>query len=409
MLAESTPTATAADPTAPALRDGYELHRAALRHGLNVTLYPRQVLMASPPAGGTELTFVHGIPKTSTLAAVTYAQDKRMRRELLVRAGLPVPEGGTFAIGRELAQAKELAREIGYPVVVKPAVGDNLAEVFAGLRDEQQLDAAIEYLRTPELERPTFTRTAYALTLLLEPDEEDGRSVAPAGYQFLLERHVPGEYVHVMVLGDDLLAAVYCPGGPAGPAGPAGAPGLPGVTGPNRDVTDELHPSIAALAVEAAQTIPGLAVAAVDIVLADHRQAATDQQLWIVDFAERPLLAAAAGASEALSHRLGEAILSAHAAESAVTLAAPRDEVSVAVQVEGATDPHAVAAAIGAAAEEHGLTGTVSVADPVEGTAEGSLRGAPGAIAWIIESLLDGQLHGQRAMLVEAAHNPPGG
>jgi hypothetical protein len=378
---------------APALRDGYELHRAALCRGMNVLLLPRQVLMVSPPDGKPELAFVHGIPETSSLAAVTYAQDKRMRRELLARADLPVPEGATFAVGREQARARAFAAKLGYPVVVKPAVGDNLSEVFSGIRNETELAEVIEYLRTPESERSSFTRTAYGLTMLLEPEEEDGRMVSPAGYQFLLERQVSGEYLRLLVVGDQVSSAVHCPGGLAG-----------SVDQPYRDVLDEVHPSIRSLAVDAAQAVPGLAVAAVDLVLADHRRPVPDQPHWIVEFSERPWLEIQARVSVELAQRAGEAILAQHAAERSVRLAAPQAEVAVEFQLEGATDPESVVAAISAVAKESGVAEKVSVVDRVEGTAEGTLRGPADAVAWIFEALLDGQLRGQRAMLVEERH-----
>src|SRR5690625_1231069 len=147
------------------LRDGYEVHAAALRRGMNVVLYPRQVLVASDQSG-EELAFVHGVPETSSLGPVTYAQDKRMRRALLERAGLPVPRGTTFSVGRGVAGAKKFAERIGYPVVVKPAIGDNAIETFADLQTEEQFDAAIDRLRIPPSERETFTRAAYGLTEL---------------------------------------------------------------------------------------------------------------------------------------------------------------------------------------------------------------------------------------------------
>lgn len=388
MLAD--PMQTGERGLAARLHDGYELHRAALRHGFQVALYPRQVLMLTRPAQPqAELAFVHGIPLATSLAAVTYAQDKRMRRELLQRAGLSVPEGATFAIGRDLEQARLFAREVGYPVVVKPAVGENLEEVFAGVRDERQLDAAIDYLRTPELERPTFTRAAYALTLLLEPDEEDGRAVAPASYQFLIERQVPGEYLHLVVSDQQVLAAVLRNGA-------GGAP---------HDVTSALHPSLAELAVRAARAIPGLAVAAVGMVVADHQLPAERQQPCIVDFSERPQLSVPAAAAPELGHQLGEAILLRSAAAEAVLPGEPQDEVTVGVQIEGCTDPAGVAAAFGKAADEYRVGGEVSVADRVEGTAAGHLTGPPGELALIFELLLAGQLYDQRAMLVDLRHS----
>lgn len=378
------------------LRDGYEVHRAALAHGLDVVLYPRQVLMASPPGGGPELAFVHGVPQSSTLSAVTYAQDKRMRRELLQRASLPVPEGATFAIGRDRGRAREFARQIGYPVVVKPAVGDNLSEVFPGIQDERQLDAAIDYLRTPEAERPTFTRTAYGLTLLLEPDEDDdGRAVAPSSYQFLIERHVPGRQLRLLVLDGQVSSAVLGSGRPGGP--------------PERrylDVTEDVHPSVRTLASEAARVIPGLTIVAVDLVLGDHRRPLAEQDHWIVGYAERPWLATQVAVSDVLGHRLGNAILASHAATLAVALGDPRDEVAIDFTVEGATQPSGVLDAIAAAAGARGLVQRASVSDRTGGTMAGTIQGPARQVAHVFELLLDGTLHGQRAMLVHERHRP---
>jgi hypothetical protein len=393
MLAEPTLGAAVADGIPDDLRDGYEIHRAALSYGMDVSLYPRQVLLAGYRDSDVRLAFVHGIPQTSNLAAVTYAQDKRMRRELLARAGLPVPEGATFAIGRQRDGARRFARAIGYPVVVKPAVGENMREVFAGLWNERELDAAIDYFRTPEADRPGFTRAAYSLTLLLEPDEEDGRTVTPAGYQFLLERHVSGRPLRLLVIGDRVVSGVYLPGDSA-----------TAQDGTGGDVCDEVHPTVAALAVRAARAVPGLAAAAVDLVLADHRRAVRDQPLWIVDFSERPSLAAQASVSGHRSAELGDTLLSEHAADSEITLGPPRDEIRIGFRADGATDPAAVVTAITNAADELGLTNQVRVTDRVEGTASGTFEGPPAYIALIFELLTSGRLHGQRAMLIEEDH-----
>src|SRR5690606_41098608 len=115
-------------------------------------------------------------------------------------AGLPVPPGASFASGREAWEAKRFAAEIGYPVVVKARVGDNMVEVLPGLRNERELTAAIGYLRTAPLRRPHYTRASYAITLLREPVEEDGQTYVPPGYRFLVERHVRGQYLRFLVL-----------------------------------------------------------------------------------------------------------------------------------------------------------------------------------------------------------------
>lgn len=371
------------------MRDGYEALRAALRYGLDVSLYPRQVLMASV-AGGDEVAYVHGIPDSSNLAAVTYAQDKHMRRELLARAGLPVPPGATFAIGTDVKRAKQFAQSIGYPVVVQPAVGDNMIEVLPAA-NEKQLTRAIDYLRTPETERPTFTRTAYALTLLLEPDEEDGRLVAPAKYRFMIERQVAGQRLRLLVVDGEAMCTVLMGTDPAAP--------------PQRDVTDEVHPSLLSLAVTAANTIPGLAVVTLDLTVTDYGQPADAQDVHIVDFSERPLLATQAALSDDLAHRLGEEILLRRVCGSGVR-PAPRDEVAVEFSVEGLTNPHSGVAAIVAAGNDYGLVGDLRIIDQVEGAAGGRVQGAPDQLAMLFERLVAGTLDGERAMLVRARQIP---
>lgn len=377
------------DPLPAHLRDGYEIHRAALRYGLDVTLYPRQVLMARHPDGGPELAFIHGIPQSSTLAAVTYAQDKHMRRELLARAGLPVPEGATFAM-RDADQARSFAQTIGYPVVVKPAVGNNTTEVLHAA-DEAALERAIQYLQIPEEQRPTFTRAAYGLTLLQELREEDGKAVAPASYSFLVERRVAGQYLRFLVLADEVISVVHCR---------HGQPGSP--DGSNVDVGDRVHPSLADVAVRAAHTLPGLTVVAVDIVVGDYTRPVGEQQAWIVETSERPWLVVQANVSAQHAEECAERILRYSATSHACRLDDPADEVRVSFHAEGLVRPDAAVDAIVAASAELGLEATAQVADQVEGTISGHLRGTPGAVAKICELLVGPGVNGQRAMLVEA-------
>lgn len=387
LLEQSVPLA--AGPAVPAdLRDGYEVLRAALRHGLDVSLYPRQVLMVAT-ADGEEFAFVHGVPDTSTLAAVTYAQDKRMRRELLQRAGLPVPAGASFAIGREVDRAKRFARSVGYPVVVKPTVGDNLSEILPAA-NEKELSRAIEYLRRPEVERPTFTRTAYALTLLLEPDEEDGRSVAPAKYQFMVEQRPPGDRLRILLIDGEVSSALRLSNDLAKPAW--------------QDVTEDLHQSLRDLAVKAALTVPGLTVVALDLSVADHTRPA-GAEVYIMDFSERPMLATQAAVSEGLAQRLGEQILLSRAAGNGLQ-PTPREEASVEFTIEGATNAPAAVAAICERANASGLVGHLTVVDQVEGRAEGHIQGDPAEVALLFELLLAGQIDRERAMLVRARQVP---
>ncbi|NEE04094.1 hypothetical protein [Phytoactinopolyspora halotolerans] len=385
---------TAALP--PEVRDGYEVHAAALRRGLDVALYPRQVMMAG---GGEndEMAFIHGVPESSSLGSVTYAQDKRMRRALLERAELPLPKGATFSVGRGIKDAKNFVERLGYPVVVKPAMGDNAIETFPGIRNEEQLDAAIDYLMTPPTERDTFVRAAYALTELREPGEEDGRVVVPPGYRFLIEEHVHGEYVRLLVVDGLVRSVVHCPGPPSVAAAEHG-----------RDILGEVHPTLQQLAIDAVQAMPGLGVAAVDIVVGDYQRPAAGQGVWIVELSERPGLAVQADVAEELSQFLGDVILTHGAAVGDLSLEEARDDVAVEFHAEAIPDLDGAVAALADAARDFGITGHVGVTDRVEGVADGLLQGSARHIAWLSEMLLDGRLNGHRAMLVEERQVEPG-
>lgn len=386
-------TAGASEPGVdPVLRDGYEVHQAALRRGLDVLMLPRQVMMVNLPGGGpsTELSFVHGVPSTSTLSAVTFAQDRRMRRARLVEEGIPVPKGGTFSIANGVDDAKRLINKMGYPVVVKPAAGDNMVEVHTGLRDAAAVDTAIEYLRTHVDERSTYVKAAYALTLLGDPEEVDGRRTVPRSYRFLVEKQVPGIYLRFLVVDGEVASVVRCPGGGAIDTSSEG----------NQDVTGETHPSLTEMARSAVRAVAGLSVAAVDIVIADYGRDVATQDVWIVELSERPWLVAQAAVSESKSAAAGEAILAAHAVERSVALPTARNEVSVTMRLEGITDAVQAATDLKSAIDEYRLAGELTVIDAVEGVADGVLTGSPGDIASFAEHLLNGDVNGHRAMLV---------
>ncbi|AYY11926.1 hypothetical protein EF847_03580 [Actinobacteria bacterium YIM 96077] len=388
------PDPTASSQLAAPIRDGHEIHQAALRHGLNVVLYPRQVLMVTTPDGEHELSFIHGIPQSSTLAAVTYAQDKRMRRAHLERAGVPVPRGATFSVGRGLNDAKNFAERIGYPIVVKPAMGDNAIETFHNVLDEDQFDRAIDYLRTPPTERDTFVRSAYALTELREPGEEEGRVVVPPGYRFLIEEQVKGEYIRILVVGGEARSAVLLPVPPSSmESSEAG-----------QDVFDELHATARQLAADAIRAVPGLTVGFVDLVVTDHRHPVADQHAWVVELGERPGLSAQASVSGELSQAGGASILRHHAGERSIDLPDPQDDVAVEFHAAAVPDLDGAVTVIAEIARSMELSGYIEITDRVEGIADGVLQGPAQHIAWLAEMLVDGTLAGHSAMLVEERH-----
>jgi cyanophycin synthetase len=71
--------------------------------------------------------------------AVDIASDKEMTTQLLAAAGLPVPQSKAV---RTLQGALEVARRIGYPVVIKPLDGNHGRGVGLNLQDDAALEKA---------------------------------------------------------------------------------------------------------------------------------------------------------------------------------------------------------------------------------------------------------------------------
>ena len=377
-------------PVSRELRDGYEVHRAALARGLSITLLPRQVLELQTADGESKSTFVHGVPQGSKLSSVTYVQDLRMRRALLSRAGFKVPLGATFSVGRSSGSAHRYAQRIRYPVVVKPAVGDNTVEVVRDIRNRRSLQKAIEYLHTPPSERPQNTRASYALTELREPGEQDGKIIVPPGYRFLVEKQHRGQYLRLLVLNGELISALHCYGGPWN-------------DDPDRrpeDILAVLHPSIGKTAQEAAAAIQGIALAAIDVVVPDYSRYTEVTQVNIVEYSERPWLQVQHNSDPELAAALGDTILSAGFGTDA--LSAPQDSLGVQFRIDGSVDPGGLLPVLREECQWLGITVEAEVTDPVMGHIEGTMHGPPGDIAWVYETVLDDAgLHGQRGMLVE--------
>lgn len=159
------------------MRDGAAVHAAALAAGFSTRLLPRQVLQVWTP-GGETTSFTHGIPQSTTLAAVTYSQDLRMRRGLLGHEEISQPRGATFSVGRGRVAAKRYARKIGYPVVIKPALGDSTISVKPHVRNAIELDEAFDELLTPLRGRPGHTEAAYGITELRKPGWRKGEKLS---------------------------------------------------------------------------------------------------------------------------------------------------------------------------------------------------------------------------------------
>ena len=80
------------------------------------------------------------VDSTSALG-VEIADDKERTKNILASIGVPVPQGKAVA---SLKEARQIASDIGYPVVVKPLVGNHGRGITVNVKNEEQLTVAFE-------------------------------------------------------------------------------------------------------------------------------------------------------------------------------------------------------------------------------------------------------------------------
>jgi len=84
------------------------------------------------------------VTAATSLVGHGIADDKSWTKQILGDAGIPVPAG---SLCHDFETALEVARDVGYPVAVKPLVGNHGRGVSTDLGDEQALRAAYEAAR----------------------------------------------------------------------------------------------------------------------------------------------------------------------------------------------------------------------------------------------------------------------
>jgi len=245
--------------------------------------------------------------KTGAVAEAI-AQDKELTRRLLAEAGIPVPEGRPVT---DAADAWTVAEEIGAPVVVKPRYGNQGRGVSVNLSTRAEVDKAWLLAREQDASVVVERFVAggdYRLLVV------GGRMVAAA------RRHAPtviGDGLatvrqlvdrvnedprrsddHATALSpmviDDVAVAVLAEQGLGAESVPeAGRAVLLrqnanlSTGGSAEDVTDIVHPDVAARAIEAARIV-ALDVAGIDIVTADISRSLESQRGVVIEVNAAP-------------------------------------------------------------------------------------------------------------------------
>lgn len=373
----------------PGLMDGWLVHSAAIARGLSTWLLSGQVLYARNSAR-QELSFAHGVPEQTRLSVAVISQDLRIRRAVLSQQGVRTPKGASFSLGGGLPGAQRYARRIGFPVVLKPMIGENTVEALPGIRNSKDLADGFDYYRTVPTEREDFELSSYTLTTLFWPKEAGGTETRD-DYRIMVEEHVRGKYLRFFLLDREVVSVIHAPGGTWHPA-PGGG-----------ELGDAVHPSILDVARRVSESFPRLYALTVDIVVEDWTQAAAGQRCIVVELSERPW-------HHVRKHYIGEAVekladatlqRSAETAGFELSNVGSAPEVKVELRWQGVSNPDAFIAAYNEKAMEYEVYGQVWVEDPVGGTVSASMHGSPQMISLLNELSVDGGLEADRVMSAE--------
>jgi cyanophycin synthetase len=257
------------------------------------------------------------------------AQDKDMTRGLLRAVGVPVPEGRPVSTAEE---AWEAADEIGVPVVVKPQFGSQGRGVATNLSTREQVLAAYQ---------AASLDSSYIMVEKFAPGA-DYRLLVIGDRMIAAARREPaqvlGDGVHSVAelveavnqdprRGDDhatalskirlcpIALAVLAEQGLSPEAVPARGAGVLvrrnanlSTGGTAADVTDLVHPDVAARAIEAAKVV-GLDVAGIDVVCLDISRPLEEQGGMIIEVNASPGLRMHLEPSSGSPRPVGEAII----------------------------------------------------------------------------------------------------
>ncbi len=261
--------------------------------------------------------------------AQSIAQDKDLTRRFLQAAGVPTPFG--FPVENE-ADAVESAEYVGYPVVVKPQDGNQGRGVTTNLTTKEGVIAAYHAARA-ESERVIIEKFAPG---------EDHRLLVINGKLVAASRREPAHVVgdgthtvrqlidlknldprrsdgHANVLSklriDEVALATLASQGFAPESVPAVGEKVLirrnanlSTGGTATDVTDLVHPDVAARAIDAAKVV-GLDIAGIDVIATDISRPLEEQDGVVVEVNAAPGLRMHLAPSEGEPRDVGKAIV----------------------------------------------------------------------------------------------------
>jgi cyanophycin synthetase len=266
--------------------------------------------------------------RTSAIAE-SIAQDKELTKKLLAAAGVPVPRG---RIVSDTASAWEAALQVGLPVVVKPKDGNQGKGVTVNIEDREQLEKAIaaaqEYGDEVIIEQYLSGNDFRLLVVgrkLVAAARRDPPQVVGDGVHTVKQlvdrvnsdpRRGSGHATSLTKIRfDDIALARLASQGYGADSVPALGQRVMlrnnanlSTGGTATDVTEDVHPAVAASAIEAAQMV-GLDICGVDMVCESVLTPLEEQDGGIVEVNAAPGLRMHLAPSYGKPRPVGECII----------------------------------------------------------------------------------------------------
>ncbi|MCZ2837879.1 N-acetylglutaminylglutamine synthetase [Modestobacter sp. VKM Ac-2985] len=259
----------------------------ALRRGIRVEVTDAEFGELRLALGGRSVLTRESLSEFTSAVAMSRCDDKRVTRRIMDRAGVRVPRGAVVSDGADAA-ARQLLADCG-AVVVKPARGEQGKGITVGVRDEPSLERAlalavqycpdvlVEELVAGDDLRVVVIDHRVVAAALRRPAEVvgDGRQDVAALVRETSRRRQRATGGESSIPLDDATAEVVADAGhamddvlPRGERLRVRRTANLHTGGTIDDVTDRLHPDIAASAVRASRAI-GIPVTGLDFMVPD--------------------------------------------------------------------------------------------------------------------------------------------
>lgn len=251
--------------------------------------------------------FMEHLPALTTAASRAASHDKHITKVFLERAQVSTPKGNIFS-SKDLDQALSYATAIGFPVVVKPFMGSGGNGVTSNIQDEGHFRRAWENIGAPGryiVEKHIHGNDYRVLVV-------DGKFICAAQripvnitgdgesdvHQLIEKKNIQrssNPYVgsKKVKLTNEMLHTLEKYGYNESSIIPTGVniQLVPvaniGTGGESIDVTDDVHPGFAEIAIKAAHAIPGCFFAGVDLLAPDIAASPENQEYAVCEINTR--------------------------------------------------------------------------------------------------------------------------